>query len=266
MSEERLQELYLEAAGLDAAGRARFLATVARDAPDLARELERLLAHPESTPSPIDGSARRAMGAAADAPSEGAPERVGRYRIRRELGRGGMGRVFLAEEESEHFRRTVALKLIHDPGPNAEAVRRFRDEVRILASLEHPGIARFLDGGASPEGIWYLALEYVDGHDLLDHARAAGLAVRERVELFAAVVEAVAYAHGRGVVHRDLKPSNVMVGSDGRPRLLDFGISKLIDAGAEAGATTATDWRPLTPAYASPEQLLGERASPRSDV
>lgn len=265
MNGERLQELFHEAAELDAAGRRRLLADVARESPGLAAELERLLAHPESEPSPIDGSAWRASGTGREGPSE-LPVRVGRFRILRELGRGGMGRVFLAEEESDHFRRTVALKLIHDPGPGTEAIRRFRDEVRILASLEHPGIARFYDGGLSPEGTWYLALEYVDGTDLLEHARDGGLSLRARVELFAAVLEAVAYAHGRGVVHRDLKPSNLMVGRDGRPRLLDFGISKLVAAGPEGGAPTLTDWRPLTPAYASPEQFRGERVAAASDV
>jgi serine/threonine-protein kinase len=267
MSEDRLQALYLEALELDAAGRRRLLVDLTLEAPELAAELARLLLVPASVPSPIDGSPWRA--AAADAEeeaAESAPGRVGRFRILRELGRGGMGRVYLAEEEAEHFRRTVALKLIHRPGPEGEAVRRFRDEVRILASLEHPGIARFYDGGISPEGIWYLALEYVDGPDLLEHARDGELPLRARLELFAAVLDAVAYAHGRGVVHRDLKPSNVMVGRDGRPRLLDFGISKLVEPGPDGAAPTLTDWRPLTPAYASPEQFRGERVSPASDV
>ncbi len=267
MSEERLQELYHRALELDEAGRRRLLVDLTLEAPELAAELARLLLVPAAAPSPIDGSPWRA--AAPDADEEAAasaPARVGRFRILRELGRGGMGRVYLAEEETEHFRRTVALKLIHRPGPEGEAVRRFRDEVRILASLEHPGIARFYDGGISPEGVWYLALEYVDGPDLLEHARDGELSLRARLELFAAVLDAVAYAHGRGVVHRDLKPSNVMVGRDGRPRLLDFGISKLVEPGPGGAAPTLTDWRPLTPAYASPEQFRGERVSPASDV
>ena len=267
MSDERLPELYQRALELDAPARDELLAGLRRDSPELADELERLLSFPPSVPSPIDGSPWRGdLAPELDAAPDAVPARIGRYRIVRELGRGGMGRVFLAEEETEDFRRTVALKLIDRPGPDEEAVRRFRAEVRILASLEHPGIARFLDGGRSPEGVWFLALEYVDGKDLLQHAREFALPVRERVELLVAVLDAVAYAHGRGVVHRDLKPSNVMVGSDGRPRLLDFGISRVLDSAAAHVSVTNTDWRPLTPAYASPEQFQGERVSARSDV
>ena len=200
-------------------------------------------------------------------PDRSFPNRVGPFRLLREVGQGGMGRVFLAEQETPDFRRTVAIKLIDRPGASAEAVRRFRDEVRILASLDHPGIVRFLDGGLSPEGIWYLALEYVEGDDLLAHARRLELGVGARVELVAAVAEAVAFAHARGVIHRDLKPSNVLVGRDGRPRLLDFGISKLLDREESASLTTTHHAaRPLTPAYASPEQIEGRSATAASDI
>ena len=135
--------------------------------PELAAELARLL------PAPARRlAARRLPGARRRRRSrpERPPERIGPYRIVRELGRGGMGRVFLAEEEAEDFRRTVALKVIHRPGLDDEAIRRFRDEVRILASLEHPGIARFLDGGRAPDGTWFLALEHVEGEDLIGYA------------------------------------------------------------------------------------------------
>ena len=185
----------------------------------------------------------------------------------REVGRGGMGRVFLAEQEDESFRRRVALKLLDRPALTERRVRRFRDEVRILASLEHPGIARFLDGGRTNDGVWFLALEYVEGVDLLEHARNADLAIEERVRLFLAVLDAVAAAHAQGVVHRDLKPGNILVGADGRPRLLDFGISKLIDAGRGRRAEpTTTQTRAFTPAYASPEQFRGEGVTAASDV
>jgi tetratricopeptide (TPR) repeat protein len=276
---ERLPELYLEALELDATARRELLERIGVEEPALAEELARLLALPRSVASPIDRlpdvvtggigtSASRAAGArlAADTAGADAPPSVGPYRIVRELGRGGMGRVFLAEQETPDFRRTVALKLIARPGSETHAVRRFRDEVRILASLEHPGIARFLDGGLSGEGIWYLALEYVDGRDLLDYARAEALSARARVELFVEVLDAVAYAHENGVVHRDLKPGNVLVSGDGRARLLDFGISKLVDPEAGGATVTSTQFRALTPAYASPEQFRGERISPRSDV
>ncbi len=264
--EERLADLYLEALDLDEAGRRELVDRQRASEPTLAEELARLLATPEGAPSPIDGSALAAAGVAWGALA--APERVGPYRILRELGRGGMGRVFLAEQETPDFRRTVALKLIDRPGPDEEAVRRFRAEVRILASLDHPGIVRFLDGGRSPEGTWFLALEYVEGDDLVSYASLKTLDVPERLRLFLAVAEAVEFAHQRGVVHRDLKPANVLVGRDGRPRLLDFGISKLTSSSASSVnlTVTRTDLRPLTPAYASPEQLAGQPATPASDV
>jgi serine/threonine protein kinase len=200
-------------------------------------------------------------------PARSHPDRVGPYRLLRELGEGGMGRVFLAEQETPDFRRTVAIKLIDRPGASTQSIARFRDEVRILASLDHPGIVRFLDGGLSSEGVWFLALEYVEGDDLVAHARRLELGVAARVELVAAVAEAVQFAHERGVIHRDIKPANVLVARDGRPRLLDFGISKLLDREEAAGlATTRHGAHPLTPAYASPEQLAGESATPASDI
>ena len=264
MNEDRLPELFLEAVELEEEGRRELIARLQLDEPELAVELERLLAL-ESTRSPIDGSA--IVDAGLDVRAAAVPSRVGPYRIVRELARGGMGRVFLAEQETPDFRRIVALKLIDRPLPDELAVRRFRDEVRILASLEHPGIVRFLDGGRSPEGIWFLAQEYVEGDDLISHAERRRLTVPERVKLFRAVLEAVEAAHSRGVVHRDLKPSNLLVGADGRPRLLDFGISKLVDPQADAGsAGTRTETRALTPAYASPEQLAGRPVTAASDL
>jgi serine/threonine protein kinase/TolB-like protein/Flp pilus assembly protein TadD len=264
VSDERLPDLYLEAVELGADRRRELLDRLRLAEPALAAELARLLAA-SPTRSPIDGSALEAAGVERrDSPP---PLRVGPYRIVRELGRGGMGRVFLAEHETPDFRRTVALKLIGDPGPDEGAVRRFRDEVRILAALDHPGIVRFYDGGRSPEGTWFLAQEYVDGDHLLEHVRRHRLSVAQRVALFCDVLEVVHAAHARGVVHRDLKPSNVLVGADHRPRLLDFGISKLVDTDTgPAGPSTRTEARALTPAYASPEQIAGRSATAASDL
>jgi serine/threonine-protein kinase len=270
MSEERLPDLYLEAVELDEAGRRELLAALRPGDPNLADELERLLAAAEGAASPLDHSPLVAAGIR-PAPLA-IPQQVGPYRLVCELGRGGMGRVFLAEQHTPDFRRVVALKLIDRPGPDEDAVRRFRDEVRILASLDHPGIVRFIDGGQSPEGIWFLAQEYVEGEDLIAHARQDGLSVTERVALFRSVLETVEAAHARGVVHRDLKPSNLLVGPDGRPRLLDFGISKLVDPDGAAGGTearhlsTRSETLALTPAYASPEQLAGRAATVASDI
>ena len=196
------------------------------------------------------------------------PDRIGAYRILRELGRGGMGCVYLAEQEGEGFRRLVALKVVEPGSVGAGAERRFRDERRILAGLEHPGIARFYDAGRSSDGRWFLALEYVEGLNLLEHARRREVPTEERVRLFLEVLEAVEFAHGRSIVHRDLKPSNILIGADGRPRLLDFGIAKLLDPGSDASSVTETrtELRALTPAYASPEQFRGDPVTPSSDV
>ena len=269
MSDEALPELFAEALALDQAGRRTLLSDLALRDPALAAELARLLAGAETpsplldrTPWPLAGDA----GAfAAEASDTAPPERIGPYRILRELGRGGMGRVYLAAEETPDFRRTIALKVIDRPAP--DALRRFRDEVRILSSLEHPGIARFISGGRAADGTWYLALEYIEGEDLVAYARRMELPVARRVELFLAVLEAVEFAHAQGVVHRDLKPGHLLVGRDGRPRLLDFGISKLLDPEThETLAVTRTEARALTPAYASPEQFRGEPITPASDI
>ena len=195
------------------------------------------------------------------------PESIGPYRVLSEIGRGGMGRVYLAVQEGEGFTRRLAVKVVAPEGSGPEIERRFREERRILAALEHPGIARFHDAGRDRDGRWYLALEYIDGVGLLEHAKARELPTEGRLRLFLAVLEAVAFAHAHGVVHRDLKPANILVGADGRPRLLDFGIAKFIDSEDAAAATqTRTALRALTPAYASPEQFRGESVTPASDV
>jgi eukaryotic-like serine/threonine-protein kinase len=263
---ERLEQLFAAAGALEAGAREAFLAELQVEDAVLAGEVASLLAASGGEKGLLDELPWNAFDEPADSPDT-LPEAVGPYRVVCQIGRGGMGRVFLAEQQGEDFRRHVALKVIDRPGLDPEAVRRFRDEVRILATLEHPGIARFLDGGRTPEGIWFLALEYVEGEDLLAHAGSRGLSTGERVRLFLAVLEAVAFAHSRGVVHRDLKPSNILVGADGRPRLLDFGISKLTDPDANGdAAATRTELRAFTPAYASPEQFRGRRATATADV
>ena len=262
---EALPELFARALELDEPGRRALVDELLASEPELGAELALLLESADETESPLDSAPWRP-----DVELEGLdqrlPERVGPYRIVRELGRGGMGRVFLAEEETEDFRRAVALKIIDRPAFDEDAVRRFRDEVRILSSLEHPGIARFLAGGRTSDGTWFLALELVEGEDLLTWARTRDLSVRARIELFVAALEAVQFAHERGVVHRDLKPGHLLVDRDGRPRLLDFGISKLIDPETQASlAETRTESRVLTPGYASPEQFRGDPLTPAAD-
>ncbi len=260
----RLPDLFARASELAGAERQAWLEDLRREDPSLAREIEELLAAASQGERQFAKPALDRLTPAGRSPAI-LPERVGPYSIMREIGRGGMGRVFLAEQEEEEFHRRVALKVIARPGFADENVRRFRDEVRILATLEHPGIARFLDGGRDSDGTWYLAMEYVEGEDLVSYTRGQGLDLRQRVELFLQVAEAVDFAHRRLVVHRDLKPANVLVGADGRARLLDFGVSKILDPEAGEDATR-TELRAFTPAYASPEQLRGERATVAADV
>jgi tetratricopeptide (TPR) repeat protein len=268
MSSE-VAELFARALELAGGERARFVAEVRARDPAIAAELDRLLAGDGEDDSPLDRSPWAEFERATEERAP-LPSAIGPYRILRELGRGGMGRVYLAEEATADYTRMLALKVIDSPFADGDAVRRFREELRILAQLEHPGIARFVQGGRSPEGLWYLALEYVDGIDLLAWSTERGLDVEGRARLFLAALEPIAYAHGLGVVHRDLKPRHLLVDFDGRPRLLDFGISKLIEPGDAFGMTgaaaTRTGSRALTPAYASPEQFRGEAVTPASDV
>ncbi len=188
---------------------------------------------------------------------------IGPYRIVRELGRGGMGVVYLAERVEAGFEQRVALKLIRGGRETDEMLRRFLAERRILSRLEHPGIARLIDGGSTAEGRPYLVMEYVNGVRLIEHCPA--LSVEQRLALFLEVGEAVEYAHRNLVVHRDLKPSNILVTADGHSKLLDFGIAKLLGNDEETGATR-TGMRPLTPEFAAPEQLKGEAITTITDV
>ncbi|HEV7991165.1 MAG TPA: serine/threonine-protein kinase [Gemmatimonadaceae bacterium] len=200
--------------------------------------------------------------------AEAAPQRVGPYRIVREIGHGGMGTVYLAERDDGQFEQRVALKLIrHALTHRAGLVNRFLEERRILAVLEHPGIARLVDGGVTDEGVPWFAMEYVDGEPLDRYCDAHSLTLEQRLALFGSVCDAVQYAHQHLVVHRDLKPSNVLVTNEGTVKLLDFGIAKLVDPLAEPGAdATRTEWQAMTPEYAAPEQVRRTAVSTETDV
>ena len=278
MTGESVRELFGRAQELEGAERDAFLRGIGNRDPMLARELEELLRAGEREDSPFErlpyGLEELCDPTESLTPS-GSPElavlpaAIGPYRILREIGRGGMGCVYLAVQRGEGFERQVAIKRLDRREASPVSERRFRDEVKFLAALEHPGIARFLDGGRAADGSAYIALEYVEGEDLLTHSRQQRLAVNDRLRLFIEVLAAVEYAHERKIVHRDLKPGNVLVGADGHPRLLDFGISKLVDPDAGGGAdcaTTRTELRALTPAYASPEQIRGGPVTVASDV
>jgi serine/threonine-protein kinase len=192
-----------------------------------------------------------------------APRRVGPFRVVREIGRGGMGAVYLAERDDAQFEQRVALKVVRGLGADASLVRRFREERRILARLEHRHIARLLDGGVTDDGTPWFAMEYVEGERLDRWCDDRSLPIDARLRLFEATCEAVQYAHSQLIVHRDLKPSNIMVTAAGELKLLDFGVAKLLSAEDAELTHTAIG---MTPQYAAPEQVRGEPVTIATDI
>jgi serine/threonine protein kinase/Tfp pilus assembly protein PilF len=195
-------------------------------------------------------------------------ERIGPYRIVRSLGRGGMGEVFLAERADEQFQQQVAIKLVRRGLLSRQVQGRLKLERQILATLDHPNIARLFDGGTTTDGTPYIVMEYVDGEPIDIHCDSRSLDVEQRLKLFLTVCSAVHRAHQNLIVHRDLKPSNIMVARDGTPKLLDFGIAKLLDERhmMHTMAVTQADYRVLTPDHASPEQIRGDLITTASDT
>jgi serine/threonine-protein kinase len=272
MNEVRWPEaraLFAEAIELPAAERIAFVERRAGEDPELLAEVRSLLDSHAGAGSFLDGTDVGVLrGLDGSELLAVAGERIGPWRIVRPIGQGGMGRVYFGERATGDYEQQVAIKVVSGGLANAEIVRRFHVERRILASLEHPGIARLLDGGTTEDGLPYFVMEYVEGSGILEYADRLRLGVRARIELFLEVCAAVEHAHQRLVVHRDIKPSNILVGADGRPKLLDFGIGKLLQSGEEGESSdrTATRMRWLTPSYASPEQILGEPTTTATDV
>jgi serine/threonine-protein kinase len=193
---------------------------------------------------------------------------IGHYRVVGALGRGGMGQVLLAERADAQFRHKVAIKLVRNGLLSKQVQGRLRIERQILAALDHPNIARLLDGGTTDTGVPYIVMEYIDGIPIDRYCNERALSIRERLQLFRLVCSAVHYAHQNLIVHRDLKPSNILVTADGVPKLLDFGIAKLLDARqySQTMAVTHFDARLLTPDHASPEQVRGDPITTASDT
>jgi serine/threonine protein kinase len=192
---------------------------------------------------------------------------LGPYRILHRIGHGGMGAVYLAERADEQFRRRVALKLVRPGLDDGQLMRRFHNERQMLAVLDHPDIVRLLDAGVTSDGIPYFVMDYVEGQPIDEFCQARALSIPERLELFRKVCAAVHYAHRNLVVHRDLKPSNILVTPEGEPKLLDFGIAKLLRPEYGTGAIGLTrTMQPMTPEYASPEQMSGQPITTSSDV
>jgi len=242
------------------------LAEITVDDPSLLEEVRTLLEE-GGRRGVLDGSFESLLeGVEAETPAAPSPElrEAGPYRVLRPLGTGGMGEVYLADRVDGEFDRHVALKIVRGGPRREEIIERFRHERQILARLRHPNIASLYDGGVTADGSPYFAMEYVEGERITDYADRARLDVDARLRLFESVCAAVSHAHRNLVVHRDLKPGNVLVTADGTPKLLDFGIAKIVEPGA--GESTRTTHRFFTPAYASPEQVRGQPTSTATDV
>jgi eukaryotic-like serine/threonine-protein kinase len=233
------------------------------DDTELLQELEKLLAHDAAVFEEFaDYVATRLRHEGSDRTGE----RIGAYAVVRELGRGGMGAVYLAERADGQFEKHVAIKVLKRGTDTNELLRRFHIERQILANLEHPNITRLLDAGTTKDGLPYFVMELIEGVPITHFVRRENIDLRGRLKLFLKVCSAVELAHRHQIIHRDIKPGNVLVGSDGEPKLLDFGIAKLLSIGSEDGITTVVAERRLTPMYAAPEQCAGQPATVATDV
>jgi serine/threonine protein kinase len=268
---QRLSSLLDELFDLEPAPRERRLADLGAEDPALATELRRLLAADDAS-GLLDAGVVRAAPTVmsqlseptATTPPAEAGKRVGHYRLVERVGSGGMGEVWRGERVDD-FEQQVAVKLIRPLLDSPQLRDRFARERRILARLDHPNIARLLDGGVAEDGTPWYAMEFVRGTGIVEHAERVALDTRARVHLLLQVCDAVAHAHGQLVVHRDLKPSNILVDAEGRARVLDFGIARLIDEGGDM-RLTGTGVRVFSPAYAAPEQIRGEAVGTAADV
>ncbi|MEP6947097.1 MAG: serine/threonine-protein kinase [Acidobacteriota bacterium] len=263
---QNVKELFIAVLEKDPAERTEFLKNVCNGDGITYAEVESLLASHSAAEDFIETPAFQVK-EVFDDNSGRIHQRFGAYTIKQEIGVGGMGAVFLARRDDGEFDQLVALKIVRQSIAESHVIERFKNERQILATLNHPNIAKLLDGGVSETGEPFIAMEYVDGDIITQFADAKNLGLRARIELFLKVCSAVAYAHRNLVVHRDLKPNNIMVTNDGEPKLLDFGLAKLLDESIPHDADqTQTVFRALTPAYASPEQLRGGPISTSSDV
>ncbi len=272
---ERRARHFSELCELDEAARGTALARLALQDSSLAADVARMLALDREDSGPLEALRGEVADAAQHSLLAGEmaepppPAQLGAWRLGQKLGAGGMGEVWAAERIEGGFAQEAAVKLVRASMASREVVARFALERQLLARLNHPSIARLYDGGIAPDGRPWFAMERVDGLPITRFAAQRGLDVEARLRLLLAVMPAVDFAHRNLIVHRDLKPSNILVPSDGAPRLLDFGLAKLVDPGLGSGAdpqATHTELRALTPAYAAPEQILGEPVTTATDV
>jgi len=258
----RVESLFPQAAELGASERARFLDRECVSEPRVRAEIEAMLEAADGADPLFDAPVALGVTDTTMVELLAAGTRLGSWKIRSLIGHGGMGEVYLAERADGAYAMNVAIKLLKRELFSYVNAQRFLRERRVLARLSHPNIARVLDAGTTDDGRPYLVMEYVHGTRVTDYAHARQLPPREAARVMLAVAEAVAEAHRHGVVHRDLKPANVMVTDEQQVKLLDFGIAKLMDEDEAA----APGVLPMTPAYAAPEQILGQPLTPAADV
>lgn len=267
---KRVEELFEQAIAQPQEARSAWLTQASEGDASLYAEVQQMLLAFEKSDGFLEEPAHALMSDLVVEEEAGsmAGGQLGAYQIVEELGRGGMGVVYLADRNDEQFEQQVAIKVLQASSGHKDLIRRFLEERQILASLNHAHIARLLDGGVTEGGQPYFVLEYVAGEAIDVYCDAQRLAVDDRLKLFITVAEAVQYAHRNLIVHRDLKPSNILVGEGGEVKLLDFGIAKLLvtDTAQEAIPLTRTGVRIMTPEYASPEQVRGEAVTTASDV
>ncbi len=277
----QIEELFNKVLDCPPTDRTVFLDLVCADDTALKAEVTRLLASHEAAtdgfltaPSPqiaaniiADEAKTLTMGPDEQNPVGEVRQLIGNYELIREIGRGGMGAVYLARRADEQYKKEVAIKLLRAGLESEDIISRFRNERQILAGLDHPNIAHFLEGGATVDGRPYYVMENIIGRRIDDYCDDRSLPVNERLKLFRDVCAAVQYAHQRLVIHRDIKPANILVTEDGAVKLLDFGIAKLLDPELmDRTVFTRTHERPMTPEYASPEQIRGQQVTTATDV
>jgi eukaryotic-like serine/threonine-protein kinase len=266
MSEwHKVQQLFLTAVALPVEEQSRFVEENCAGDKELDAELRSLLAADTDSGVTIESAVHEEVIELFDSEMP-TGSRFGSYVVEREIGRGGMGSVYLARRNDDEYQQEVALKIVKRGMDTAEVLKRFRYERQILASLEHPYIARLFDGGSTASGVPFFVMEYIHGKPLDVFCRENLRDYRSRCELFLRILDAVAYAHRSLVVHRDLKPANILVTPDGTPKLLDFGVAKLLSGDPQDGNTGTSVYRPFTPAYASPEQVRGLPITTATDI
>jgi tetratricopeptide (TPR) repeat protein len=259
------ERVFADAIELEPPDRVAFLDRRCAGRPDLRTEVESLIAAHESARGFLDGDSLEAV-AETSSSQPFAGRTIGNFRLVEKIGEGGMGIVFRAERADGEFIHHVAVKLIDAPVRGADALRAFRAERQILASLQHPHIVTLLDGGVTDDGQAYLVMERIDGVPITTYCAERRLPLEDRLRLFAGVCAAVQHAHGHAIVHRDLKPANILVTADGVAKVLDFGVAKLLDEPASRDGAPTVALRPLTPNYASPEQVRGLAVTIASDI